>query len=177
MNTGLISSRYANSLLQYAISMEQEEEVYDKMILLSELFWKVPRLRSTIINPAISRQDKKNVLTTACGGNIPSSLSRMIDLILKNEREDVLLYIVLRFIELYRQHFNIQSGKLVTAVEVDSGTQMRLVERISEIVNAQVEIQPVVDPTIIGGFILTLGDLRWDASISGELSRLKKKLQ
>jgi len=164
MNTGLISSRYADSLLQYAVSLGQEEEVYDKMKLLSEIFMKMPRLRSAI-------------LMTACGGSMPSSLSKMIDLILKNEREEVLQYIALRFIDLYRDKFDIQSGRLVTAISIDHKTGQQLVTRIQKMVKTNVEIESVVDSEIIGGFILTLGDFRWDASVSGELTRIRNKFR
>ncbi|MDR2817081.1 MAG: F0F1 ATP synthase subunit delta, partial [Proteiniphilum sp.] len=115
MNTGLISSRYADALLQYAISLGEQQEVYDRIKLLSKMFMKMPGLRSAIINPSILGKDKKKFLITACGGSMPSSLSKMADLILKNEREEFFQYISLRFIDLYREKFNIQSGTLVTA--------------------------------------------------------------
>ena len=177
MNTGLISSRYADSLLQYAISLGQQEEVYDKIKLLSEMFMKMPGLHTAIMNPSLLGQDKKKILMTACGGNIPSSLSKMIDLILKNEREEVLQYITLRFIELYREKFHIRSGRLVTAVSIDHETEQQLIARIRRMVKTEVEMESVVDPEIIGGFVLTLGDFRWDASISGELTRIRNKFQ
>lgn len=175
MNTGLISSRYSNSLLQYAISMGQQEEVYNKIKFLSEIFMKMPELRRAIMNPSISRQDKKKLLITACGGDIPSSLSKMIDLILKNEREEALQYIALHFIDLYRDKFHIQSGRLVTAVPINQKTEEQLIARIRKIVKTEVEMESVVDPGIIGGFILILGDNRWDASVSGELTRIRNK--
>ncbi|SFK94486.1 F0F1 ATP synthase subunit delta [Proteiniphilum acetatigenes] len=177
MNTGLISSRYADSLLQYAVSLGQQEEVYDKMKLLSEMFMKMPRLRSAIINPSLPGREKKKILVTACGGGMPSSLSKMIDLILKNEREEALQYIALRFIDLYREKFDIQSGRLVTAISIDHETEQQLVTRIQKMVKTNVEMESVTDPGIIGGFILTLGDFRWDASISGELARIRNKFR
>ncbi|WP_298653748.1 F0F1 ATP synthase subunit delta [uncultured Proteiniphilum sp.] len=177
MNTGLISSRYADSLLQYAVSLGQQQEVYDKIKLLSEIFMKMPGLRSAMMNPSIARQDKKKILMTACSGSMPSSLSKMIDLILKNEREEVLQYIALRFIDLYREKFNIRSGRLVTAISIDHETELQLIARIRKMVNTEVEMESEVDPGIIGGFVLTLGDLRWDASISGELTRIKNNIQ
>lgn len=177
MNTGLISSRYANTLLQYATSQGQQEEVYETIKLVSEMFRKIPRLRNAILNPAISRPERKRILSTACGGSMPSSLSGMIDLILKNEREEVFQYIALRFIDLYREKFNIQNGKLVTAIAVDLETKQRLIERIREMVKTEIEMETIIDPEIIGGFVLTLGDYRWDASISGELTRLRNQFQ
>lgn len=175
MNTGLISSRYADSLLQYAVSLEHQEEVYDRVKLLSEIFVKMPALHRAMMNPSVSTTDKKKIIVTACGGSMPSSLSRMIDLILKNEREEALQYIALRFIDLYREKFNIQRGKLVTAVAIDEATEQQLIGRIQKMIKTNVEMESEVDPGIIGGFILTLNEFRWDASIAGELARIRNQ--
>lgn len=177
MNTGLISLRYANSLLQYATGLEQQDEVYDRMKVLSEMFTRVPKLRRAIMNPSLLPQDKKKIFITACGGSIPSSLSKMFDLILKNEREDVLLYITLSYIRLYRYKFNIRYGKLITAVPINDQIEKQLADRIRKMVEMEVELDAVVDPGIIGGFVLTLGDFRWDASISGELTRIRNQFR
>jgi F-type H+-transporting ATPase subunit delta len=101
----------------------------------------------------------------------------MIDLILKNKREEMIRNIALRFIELYRERYHIQYGKLVTAVPIDPEREKHFISHIQKIVGGKLEVDPVVDPDIIGGFILNLGDNRWDASISGELTRIRSKLK
>lgn len=177
MNTGLISSRYASSLLQYAVSLQQQEEVYERVKLLSEVFTTMPVLRRAMKNRSLSIGDKKNILVTACGGSMPSSLSRMTNLILKNEREEVLQYIALRFVDLYRDKFNIQHGKLVTAIAIDEAAKQQIVTRIQKMTKSNIEMESLVDPEIIGGFILTIDDFRWDASIAGELARVRNQIQ
>ncbi|KUK76124.1 MAG: ATP synthase subunit delta [Proteiniphilum acetatigenes] len=177
MNIGLISSRYAHTLLEYAVASGQQEEVYTAMKIFSELFMQTRSLRRAIQNPSIALQDKKKIIVTACGNNIPASLEKMIDLILKNKREEMIRNIVLRFIELYRERYHIQYGKLVTAVPIDPEREEQFIRRIQKIVGGKLEVDPVVDPDIIGGFVLSLGDNRWDASISGELTRIRSQLK
>ena len=104
MNTGLISTRYAGSLLDYAISTGEVMAVYENMKLLSEMFLAFPKLRSSITNLGLTNLDKKRIIITACGGTVPPSLDKMIDLILRNEREEHLQIIALRFVELYRKN-------------------------------------------------------------------------
>ena len=111
MNLGLISTRYASSLLDYAIESGQQEEVYRSMKTLSEMFVQVPRLRSTLLNPSLSASEKKKILITASGGNVSSSLDKMLDLILMNDREENIQTITLRFIDLYRERYNIHYGQ------------------------------------------------------------------
>lgn len=177
MNSGLISSRYTTSLLNYAIDMGQQEEVYARMKILTEMFSAVPKLNNVIMDPSLSNLEKKKVILTACGGSVPSSLDKMLDLILKNEREGNMQYIALRFIDQYREKYNIQFGKLITAVGIDKKTAKRLSTRIEGIVGGEIELEPMVDPAIMGGFVLHLGDYRWDASVSGELTRIRSKFK
>lgn len=175
MNSGLISTRYARALLDYAAEMGEQEEVYEKMKLLSEIYLEVSDLRYAIQNQSVSNSEKRAVITTACGGSLPSSFSKMLTLILRNERQEHLLYIALRFVELYREKFHIQYGKLITAVEMDKERARLLTSRIEKIVGGELEVESVVDPAIIGGFVLNLDGFRWDASISGELTRIKSR--
>lgn len=176
MNTGLISSRYAATLLDYAVASGQQEEVYTALKIFSELFMQTPPLRHAIQNQSLALQDKKKIIITACGNNVPASLDQMIDLILKNKREEMIRYIALRFIELYRERYHIQYGKLVTAVPFDPEREEQFIRRIQTIVGEKLEVDPAVDPDIIGGFVLSLGDDRWDASIAGELSRIRSNM-
>ncbi len=177
MNRGLISTRYATALLDFASVSHQEKEVYEILKTFSEVYMQVPLLRNSLANSAISRQNKKKILFTSIGKDVPSSLDKMINLILKNEREEVIVNIALRYIDLYRQRFNIQYGKLITAVPINKANEEKFISRISDIVGENLEIESIVDPEIIGGFVLHLDDYRWDASISGKLIRIKSKIK
>lgn len=173
MDRGLISTRYARSLLDYAISLDQQDEVYNSLKTISEVFWEVPVLRVVLTNTSIRLEEKLKILNTAAGDNLPSSLKKMADMIFLNEREDLIQYIALRYIELYRDKFKILHGKIITAVHFGKEEIKSFQKRIQKLVGDNLELEPVVDPDIIGGFVLQLDDYRWDASVSGELTRIK----
>jgi|SRR5690554_2311400 len=177
MNRGLISTRYARSLLEYAIDLSQQEEVYQKMKTLSEIFWEVPKLREVLANSSIQKEYRKKILFTASGGDVPSSMEKMADLIFLNEREELIQLVTLRFIELYRERFKIVLGKLITAIPLNLEENRVFKSRIQKMVGEEVELEPVVNSDIIGGFILHLDDYRWDASISGELTRVQSQFK
>jgi|SRR5690554_2039435 len=176
MNTGPVSTRYATALLDYAIEKDEQEKVYEKMKLLVGVFFEVPELRAALQDPSIPGTEKIDIIRVACSDDLPSALDEMIALIVKNEREGYMQFIARRFIDLYRHRFRLQAGKLVTAVPVDEETEEKLLSRVRHITGGELEIETVVDPNIIGGFILNLDDYRWDASVSGELERLKHSL-
>lgn len=176
MHNGLIAYHYAKALLEYASGLHQQQEVYEKMKLFLEVYGKMPELHHALTNPAITAKEKAKIVATACGGPLPSSLSKMANVIIKNEREDVLRSIAKRFIELYREKFNIRSGQLVTAVPITPTTASKIIAQIGSMVEAEVEIETLVDSSLIGGFVLFLEDNRWDASIAGRLNHMKQKL-
>jgi F-type H+-transporting ATPase subunit delta len=173
MDKGLISTRYARSLLDYAITLDQQDEVYKNVKILSEVFWEVPELRVVLINSSIRQEERLKILYTAAGDNLPSSLKKMADMIFINEREDLIQYIALRYIELYRDRFKILHGKIITAVHINKEEIKSFQKRIQKLVGENLELDPLVDPDIIGGFVLHLDDYRWDASVAGELTRIK----
>src|SRR5690554_2996061 len=176
MNTGHIATRYATALLEYAIEMKQVEEVYTRVKMLSAVFLEVPGLRNALQDLSVPKQEKRKIMLIACGESLPSTLEEMMDLILQNEREEHLQSIAQRFIDIYRDRFRIQAGKLITAVPVEDNTRNKLVGRIQQITGENFEIESVVDLDLIGGFVLKLDDYRWDASVTGELQRLRKSL-
>ncbi len=176
MNSGPVSTRYATALLDYSIEKGDQDEVYMRMKLLVGVFLDMPELRNALQDRSIQQTEKMKIIRIACGDDLPSSLEEMIALIVKNEREEYLQFIAQRFIELYRGRFRLQAGKLITAIPIGEDAKEKFIERIRHITGSEIEIETTVDPGIIGGFILNLDDFRWDASVTGELNRVKQAL-
>lgn len=176
MNTGLISSRYAVTLLEFSIENSEQNQVYNCMKFLTELFMYTPLLGRVLGDRSISTADKKKFIITACDENIPVSLDKMLDLILKNDRQNILHYIGLQYVKMYRERFKIQHAKLTTAYPIEKEEVVKILMRIEKIVDKTIELETEINPDIIGGFILQLGDNRWDASLSGKLAKIKSTI-
>ena len=96
-------------------------------------------------------------------------------MLLLNNREDCLQSIMLEYQEQYRKSKNILRGKLITAVEIDKPTTQSLIASIEGKVKGNLELEKIIDPKILGGFILEVDFYRWDASLMGQLNRIKKQ--
>ena len=175
MNRGLISVRYAKALLGFAESKNMEDEIYEQAKFLQDVFSKLTTLQTALQNPLISKANKRNIIFTACGNDVPDAFTKFIDLLLTNDREDRLQYIMLQYQELYRKSKNIIHGKLITAVEIDDATKNHLIKSIELKVKGKLEVEKIVDPGILGGFILELDFVRWNASLSRQLNDIKKQ--
>lgn len=175
MNLGLIPVRYATALIDYAENSKSQDVVYKDAVQLADSFATTKELGVALENPVLSKEDKKKIILTASGGKISSVFLTFIDLILKNNREAELHSIVLKYKDLYRKKNNILHGKLTTAVAVDKTTEDKLVSLVEKKVNGTLELEKIIDPTILGGFLMEIDSVRWDASIKNQLNRIKNE--
>lgn len=175
MNAGLISVRYAKALLQFAQNEHVEDEIYEQAKFLINVFSNIKNLHTTLDSPLVPKAKKREILITACGNGVSKTFEKFIDLLLSNDREGYLRYIMLQYEDLYRVSKNILHGKLITAVEIDDATKDHLVQSIEQKVKGKLELEKIVDPTILGGFILELDYVRWNASLSRQLNDIKKQ--
>ena len=113
MDIGVISVRYARALLKSAADQKLEEQVYQEMMTIAKSYLEVPQLRHTIDNPMLSK-DKKEGLLLAAAGEKPCQLTKnFIQLVLKEDRENVLQFMANSYITLYRKQKNVIDRKSV----------------------------------------------------------------
>lgn len=175
MNTGLIPVRYATALLDFASVGNQQENVYQETQMLAKHFSQFVQLRAAMDNPVLSLADKRKLIVTAAGAKVSSSFERFLDLVLTNNREAHLQEIALKYIDLYRRKNNIYYGKLTTATVVNAATEAKLMKMIESTTGGTIEMEKVIDPEIIGGFQFEVDFVRWDASVSGQLRKIRNE--
>jgi F-type H+-transporting ATPase subunit delta len=176
MDAGIISSRYAKAIYQYASKHKEESRLYEELKMLSEQFNTVPMLKKVLDDPTVSSVEKINVLTTAAGKEISDTCKQVISLIVGNGRAHYMQSIALMFDKVYRKAKKIVVMKLITADPASAETKKELVDLMTKDTNEQVDFAAKTDAGIIGGFILEIEDLRLDASVKNQLNRLRLEL-
>ncbi|MCR5197605.1 MAG: F0F1 ATP synthase subunit delta [Prevotella sp.] len=178
MDIGIISVRYARALLKSAVDAKLDEQVYREMQLLAKSFAEVPQLRHTIDNPMLAKEKKESLLLTAIGGDGASKLSKaFVELVLREDRENMMLFMANSYVTLYRQQKNIIRGKLTTAVAVAPDTEQKMRQMVESKTKGTVEFETEVNPDIIGGFILEYDTYRMDASVKSKLNNILTQLK
>lgn len=176
MNTGLIASRYAKALFEFATDRQAEVQVYDEITNLVKSFSLNSKLKVALNNPMLDNNAKKQLLIAATGGHIEPVFERFIDLILRNQRESYLQNIGLKYIDLYFESRNFANVRLTTALPLDREVEEKLVSSIKTLIHKDVIFERNIDSRIIGGLILQIGDLRWDGSIASQLKKIRKEI-
>lgn len=177
MNTGIISVRYARALLKSANISGDKDEVYYDMKTLLNSFIEVQGLRKAMENPMINKVDKEKLLYIACGNNPCIHTQTFLKLVLKEGREDIIQFMANSYVLFYRQEKNIISGRLITAVPVDSNTYSKFNEIVQKRTKANIEFETKVNSDLIGGFILEYGTYRMDSSVQSQLRTILKQLK
>ena len=171
MDIGIISSRYAKSLLAYATEEKKEERLYREMEMLSQSYQEVRELSATLSNPVLDKVTKLELLNTAAGGDTSKVFKRFVQLVIKNGRLEMMPFIARSYLTLFRKQKNMTAGSLTVPVEINSKTFERLTK-----VRQKVQFSVKVDPEIQGGFIVEYDTYRLDASLRTQLNQLRRQL-
>lgn len=177
MDIGVISVRYARALLKSATLESIESKVYQDVSILLDNYTNVSDLKLTIDNPMLTKSVKQKLLETACGKDITILTKKFIQLVLNEDRENILQFIAVSYITLYRKQNNITRGILTTATAVTPQTEHKMQMMVEVKTKGTVEFQAKVNPDIIGGFILEYDTYRMDASIKTKLKDILTQLK
>lgn len=175
MNTGLIPVRYAKALLDFANVSKEQNRVYTEAKAITQSYFQFSELKTVLDNPVLANAEKRKIILLAAGGNSSKPFERFLDLILDNNREKHLHEIALKYIDLYRKQKNIHYGKLTTASAVNAETEKRLMALVEKTTGGTIEMEKLIDPEILGGFMFEVDFVRWDASVSGQLRRIRQE--
>ncbi|MEE4177321.1 MAG: ATP synthase F1 subunit delta [Bacteroides sp.] len=171
-----VSKRYARALLSLALENNILEEAYQDMSLISQAFSYEKELKVVLKSPIIREVKKQNILRKLFGEKVHPLILQYILIIARKRRAALLDGISRQFIEEYKAHLNIEPVRVTTAFPLDASMREKALDVAKRFTNKTIEFKEKVDPGIIGGFILDLGDRRYDASIKRRLSDLKKHL-
>lgn len=176
MNTGLIAQRYAKALLKLVQESDAGEKVYSQACVLVHRMQEIRQLADVIQkHPEVSLEKKTEILDSALGEPMAPQLHRFVSLIHQNRRIEHFGRMLYSFMDQYRTQNNIKVGNLITASPV-SGLKDRLQQVLSERMGVTVILEERLDPTVSGGFVLNVGDLRMDASVSAQFRQLRHEL-
>lgn len=175
MNQGRISVNYARALWGWANDKGLTTEVYEQSIELLEFANQNPEFIQLLNSQGVAISKKQSVCMAVTSKLVPH-LSAIISLLIKNKREGALTLVLLQYQKFYREKQGIVKVVVVSA----SMLSVKLINGIKEFLHGKlsmsIEIEQSVNPDLIGGFTLTIGDKYLDKSVKGELELFRKSL-
>ena len=129
-----------------------------------------------LVVPTLQPSQKIKLLASIFEKHFTKISLSMMDLVVKNKREAYLPGIARNFMDFYRKEKGISKATLVTAQAVDESAMNGIRALIKKAYDSEVELSSSVNEDVIGGFVLTIEDMRYDASVASNLRKLKKQL-
>lgn len=175
MNESQISVRYAKALFQSASEKKILDQVNDDMELLATTC-KQEEFQYMLVVPTLKPSQKVVLMETIFKSNISDTSLSLIKLVVDNKRDIYLPGIARNFRDLYRKEMKISSATLLTAEPVEDKALQRIIEMLAKAYDSSVELNTKVDKGVIGGFVLTIENMQYDASVAASLRDFRKQL-
>ncbi|MDO5606933.1 MAG: ATP synthase F1 subunit delta [Capnocytophaga sp.] len=168
------ANRYAKALLDYAIEQNKLDEVYADVTLVHNTIKNNKELQRLLMSPIVKTLVKKNVLEKIFT-NVTDEVKGLFRLLIENRRLPILYPITEKFVNQYNTFKNHQIAEVTTAVPMDDELKKQVLAKVETLTNnTNITLVNKVNPNIIGGFILRVGDVQYNASVAFKLNKLKQ---
>ncbi|MEN8927839.1 MAG: ATP synthase F1 subunit delta [Flavobacteriales bacterium] len=174
MKNSKTANRYAKALLELSVEKGNLDAVYGNMQSLSETINESADLRSLIKNPTVKEEEKKNIFTALFGKTFDADTMKLVTLLTENKRADLIGEVSDQFIAQYRINKNIVTAEVTSAANLDDDQKKNILALLKH--DGEVEIVETINPALIGGFIVKVGDKQIDASIATKFKNLRKEI-
>jgi F-type H+-transporting ATPase subunit delta len=176
MTDSRAASRYVKSLLQLAVEKNVLDEVHQDMLLFSKVVQENKQFELLLESPIIKHDKKREILQAVFKGKVNDLTFAIFDILTRKNREPLLPAIALQFHTAYNEYKQIGKATVTTAAPLDEALRAEIRAMVQELSKMKsVELTEKIDPTMIGGFVLNVGDRQIDASLKNKLKSLQLK--
>lgn len=176
MSTGAVAKRYAKALFEAAkekqIITEVERELHDVLAALADN----PEFRKFLHHPQIPKEVKKEQFNTIFSEKVSETMIRFMDLLIERDREDALDGIAVLYTKFANAERGLEDAVVTSTKAITDDEKTVLATKFKQLLNKDIRIHNIVDPTILGGMIVKIGDRIYDGSVSGKLHRFKRRV-
>ncbi len=167
--------RYAKAILDLANSKGVAEAVNNDMKSIASTIENNSELSDFIQNPTTRVEVKESALLEVFA-DVNGVTKGLFHLLFENKRFEILDAIALEYSKLFDEGNGIEVAKVTTAIPMDAALEAKVLAKIATLSDKKITIENIVDPSIIGGFILRIGDQQYNASVANRLQVLKREL-
>jgi F-type H+-transporting ATPase subunit delta len=170
-----IAAVYARSLFEVAQDQDKLADVREQLGAFADALSETHELQVFLFSPYFSTAEKEEGLDRVVSDADPVILN-FLKLLIEKHRMPVLFRIRAIFDALWEEENKLLPVSITSAVELDEAVVKQLVDRIAEQTDRTVEVTSQVDPDILGGIVVQVGNSVLDASVRNRLEQLRKQV-
>jgi F-type H+-transporting ATPase subunit delta len=170
-----IAGVYARSLFEVAKDQGKLDEIREQLSAFADALSESREMQQFFFSPYFSTAEKEEGLEKVVSGADPVIMN-FLKLLIENHRMPVLFRVRDAFEELWEQENKLLPVQVTSAIELDKGTIKQIGDRIAEQTGQKVDLSSSVEPDILGGIVVRVGNSVLDASIRNRLEQLRKQV-
>lgn len=169
--------RYAQAIFQSSLETDIRQKAFEEMQVVYNTIEDSRELQAVLQSPVIKADEKEKVLLEIFKDQ-NGITHKLIRLLTANKRTPLLGRIAKGFIDLYNEQQGVKTALATTAVPLTPELEEKITAKVKELTGSEkIILENKTDSEIIGGFILRVDDMQYDASISNQLRRLNRALK
>ena len=171
------SLQYANALADIALAQGAAEPALKQLADFGAIYAESAELRNFLASPAVSRDAKHGVIEKLIARLGASKILRnFLFVIADHQRTHILPEIITAFQEVVRQRQGIAEAEISSAVELSAAQKAEFARTLERITGKRVEAQYSLEPALLGGAVVRVGDTIFDGSLRNRLNALRARL-
>ena len=172
-----VADIYADALLGVAEKAGQTEAVLEEFdTLVGQVYERFPKLEAILGSALVAHEEKLEILDRVLGGKVSSEFLDFLKVVSRHGRLDILRAILRQARLRYERLRGRVRVCLTTATPLEQAQIQQLTENLRAMLGGEPLVEQVVDPTLIGGAVLRVGDVVYDGSIANQLQILRQEM-
>jgi F-type H+-transporting ATPase subunit delta len=169
--------RYARAVFQIAAERGTVEATYGDLETACARVAQYPEIGQILAQPFFRDELKQKACDVALKGSVSQLVLDFVHLLVANDRGDLLEAVRDAFRALWHDHENVCIAEVTSAVSLTPEEVTRLAGEFGTVTGCRVEVEQHVDPALLGGVVVVVGDTVWDGSVRGGLERMRSELK
>ncbi|HYE97150.1 MAG TPA: ATP synthase F1 subunit delta [Rubricoccaceae bacterium] len=171
-----VARRYALALYEEAAQHGAADRVDGDMGMIAETLQGARELRAAIASPVVPRPKKEALLSRLFDGKVDDLVMRFVKLLVAKQREELLPEIVAAYVALRDERHGLIEAQVRTARPLGYDESRRLEQALAARTGKKVRLRLDVDPSLLGGLVVRVGDRVFDRSLRHQLGLLREQL-
>lgn len=173
----LVAKVYGDALFEEALEKQEADGLLEEVKQLQVIWRENPSLAGLLENPKIGKEEKIGIVKNIFAGRVSDDLMGFLLVIVQKGRQREIPAICEYFVNTVKEYKNIGVAHVTTAVELKEGQKARLLKKLLDTTPyVEFEMDYNVDPSILGGMVIRIGDRVVDSSIKTQIYKLKRSL-
>lgn len=171
-----VAGQYAKAIMELSSDAGADSAVLDNLKTVNRILTATPELAVVLKHPSVPTAEKKQLIISIFTGKVHDLTLRLLEMLTDRRRLDLLPLIEVEFGKLWRSRQNIMSGTLIYAEKPEPSVVADIKSHLTKQLGKKLELEEREDKSLIGGYVLQLGDQVIDGSLKGRLQQIEKAL-